>query len=214
MARQGNSLAARIRRLEAAERQCGALKRGQVLTAEPMAKLLGVSWKTLRDWTRDLAGFEESGVFTRGAEGVNYEFKALATVRWLLKHFRAEHEARAKRARKLKQAVAGNALDDLPDDISLSEIRDLVRVAGELRAEQERRGQLVDAARVAQLVEAMLDRMLKAAIDARRQQDPSGQFPADVAEKFDSAFHAFILAQQQAATEVLNGLRGRIAQSG
>lgn len=214
MARPATSPAARLRRLDAAKAKAAKLKRGTVLSASPMAELLGVSWPTLRDWCDDVPGFAESGVFTRGGNGVEWEFQPGRTIAFLSGHFKREQAASAKRARRVRQAVGGKALADVPDDYSLDELGKMVRLSRELREERERQGQLVEAEKVRVALRLMMSRIQSAALRAAQEQDPNGRWAPDMRESFENATHAWLLAAERAGQDVLAELNGGAAYPG
>lgn len=204
--RSPTSPAARLKRLEAAEKRAKKLKRGAVLTAAPMAELLGVSWPILRGWCDDIPEMEK--VFTRGGNGIEWEFKALQTVRALIKHFSAEQKKRSEKARKLRQAIGGDALDDLPEDMTIDEIVKAVRAAREVREEQQNQRALIKVSHVVSIIEKTFNRMLQAGIQAGREQDPTGQWPPEYAEKWQNAIDNLILEQNAAGEACLTEIRG------
>jgi len=213
MARPAASPAARIKLLQSALPKAQAL-RSKVLTREPMAELLGVNWKILKRWCDEVPGFEESGAFERGAQGIGYEFKPAPTVRFLIKHFESVRGRQVEQARRLRKAIAGSALDDLPDDMSPREIIEGVRAASVVREEQQAQGFLLRADTAAAVIEQTFNRMLQAGMQAGREQDPTGQWPPEYAEMWRSAIDNLILAQGRAGEEALKALRGGNLQSG
>ena len=158
--------------------------RGRTLTSKPMCDLLGVSWKVLKGWCDEIAGFEESGAFERGAEGIGYNFRPIQTVRFLIKHFEAAQSRQVAATKQFRRAVAGNALDALPEDMSADEIIKSVRLAREVREEQQSQGILIRADEAATTIQEMLGSMLQAGMQAGREQDPTGQWPPEYAEKW------------------------------
>jgi len=211
MARNPTNPSARIAQLERALAKAKKLKRGTVLSAKPMAELIGISWPVLRDWTRDVPGFAESNAFTGGGNGINYAFRPAPTIRFLIKHFEAERKAATERAAKVRKVLTSREVDELPADMSLDEIAKLVRVARELREERQRQGQLVDASIVSNAVERMMTRMQQAGLAAAREQDPTGQFEPEIAEKFENAINSVIVQMGQAGRDCLSALRGGAA---
>ncbi len=211
MARSATGPAARLRRLEAALEKAKKLKRGSVLTAEPMRELLGVSWPVLRDWCNDIAGFEESGAFVRGGNGVEWEFKPATTIRFLIKHFKAEQQARQAKAREVRRLVGGSRLDGLPDDFDLDQINKMIRTSALLREERQRAGELVDAAKVSEALRTMMTEMQQAGVKAASQQDPTGQWPPEIREKFEDAVNNVLVVMGRAGERALSALRGGTA---
>lgn len=183
----------------------------QRLGAKPMADLLGVSWNTLKKWIRDeVPGFEASGAFEPGDRGQSYSFKPVATVRFLIKHFRSEADARAAKARQVRTAIGGAALADVPLDMTLDDIRKATQVRAEMIRQAEREGRLVDYEVVTKAVDAMIASMSEAAVRAAREQDPTGRWPPEITEKFENAVESIMVSVQAAGAKCLDDLeRGR-----
>ena len=209
MPRSPTSPATRIEKLGIARTRAKTeLKRGETLSAAPMAGLLGVTWKTLSGWCDDIDGFAESGAFDRGGEGIEYVFRPLKTIDYLIKHFTAEREARAMRARRTRKLAAGNALDDLPDDYSLEEIAKIVTTAAKVREERERQGQLVEAGKVTNAVREAFSKMQQAGLRSAQEQDPTGLWPVEIRESFEDAINSVILSMEMAGRECIRAIRG------
>lgn len=211
MARSATSPAARLQRLEAALAKARAMKRGTVLTFEPMMELLGVSRPVLRDWCREIPGFAESGAFEGGGNGIEYRFNPVKTVRFLIRHFTAERDARVAKAREVRRMVAGDRLEGLPDDFDLDEIRKMIQVHAALREERQRAGELVDAARAREALRAMTTEMQQAGVKAASQQDPTGQWPPEIREAFEDAVNNVLVVMGRAGEKALRALRGGTA---
>lgn len=211
MAKAGNSLAARLRKLEAALTKAQGLKRGTKLSFEPMMQLLGVSRPVLRGWCNELPGFAESRAFVGGGNGIEYEFKPVATIRFLIRHFEGEQAKRVEKAKQLRKAIGADVLENLPDDMTVEEIVKAVQAARAVREEQENQRGLVKVSVAADAFDRTFNRMLQAGIQAGREQDPTGQWPAEYAEKWQNAIDTLILRQSAAGEECLRSLRGGTA---
>ncbi|WP_444610966.1 hypothetical protein [Blastomonas fulva] len=99
-----------------AKKRAKAYARGDVLTAEPMAKLLGTTWQGgLRRWC-DLPRFEQSGCFVRGGQGIKWTFDVHKTIDWLIKYFEAEKtklSAKVRKGEDIQNLPRGSFADDL-----------------------------------------------------------------------------------------------------
>lgn len=211
MAQAGNSLAARLRKLEGALAKAGKLKRGSTLSARPMAELLGVTWVALRGWCDDIAGFEESAAFVRGGNGIEWEFRPGPAIRFLIKHFKAEIAASAKRAKRVRAIVGGNALDQVPDDFSLDETRKIVQLSAAIQDQRERQGELIDARLAAEAFRAYHDTLQSAVLRAGQQQDPNGRWDPQTRESFEDAMRSVLAEAQRAGRKCLAKLNGGAA---
>lgn len=214
MARPATSPAARLRELAKALAKAQTMKRGETLTAFPMAELLGVSWVTLQNWCSEIEGFEASKAFERGARGIEWTFRPVATVRFLIKHFEGLRAASAKRAERHRKIAAGNDLDGAPSEMGLDELTKLIRLNTELQAIKERSGKLVDADKAATAILTYHTAMQQAVMRAAQEQDPSGTLPPELREKFENATRTILLRMEQAGQACLSELRGAAALTG
>lgn len=212
MARKATNPAARIRTLEASLAKAKLLPRGTVLTADPMAELLGLTWVALRSWCNDIPGFEAERHFVRGGNGIEWQFKPAASIKFLIRHFTAEQAKGRARAQSIRQMIGGGELDNVGEDLSLDEIDKIIRLQARLREERERQGHLVDRNLVATAVQKMVTQMQRAGLQAAREQDPTGQWPPEISESFESAVNSLILHMQQAGEECLRVMRGDAAR--
>lgn len=202
------SLTNRIAQLERA-RQRGkedGLKRGERISMSPMANLIDVTPKTLRKWCDTIP--EMSGAFRRGGEGLEYEFDWGKTITALLKHFRGEQKKQEQQAARLAKISGGSFMGDVPKEFGLDEITKAIRARSLMCDQQEREGRLTDAGLTRSAVREMVSRMQQAGLRASQEQDPTGQWPADIRESFDSAVDNIMLAMEAAARDCLSALRG------
>lgn len=211
MPRSPTSPAVRLDRLRKAKDRLGDLKRGETLSAKPMAEFLGVTWKVLREWCDEIPELEDKGAFVRGGNGIEWVFKPRPMITGLIKHFEAMVKDRTEKARRVKKLVGGDALNDIPDDFDLDQIAKMVRIAGQLREERERQGELIEAETARTAINAMMTRMQQAGLKAAREQDPTGTFPPQIASKFEDAINTVILHMAQAGQDCLKALRGGTA---
>lgn len=205
------SPAARLRRLEAALPKAKKLKRGSTLTAKPMAELIGVTWPVLRGWCDDVPGFEESGVFVRGGNGIEWDFKPVASIRFLMKHFEAEKQARVEAARRIRRAVGGGALEAVPDEYSLDDMAKMVRLSHQVQDHKIRQGELVAAEGVRNPLQRVFSRMQAAGLRAAQEADPNGRWSAETRQAVEDVSRSILLAQERAAQDCLKELNGGAA---
>lgn len=208
MARSATNPAARLRDLAVAKERTKALKRGETLTAAPMADLLRVSWPVLRTWCDDVPELAQSDAFSRGGNGIEWSFDPRKTVAALSRHFGAKQEAGRKRARRIKAMVAGDALDSAGEDFDLDEIGKMLRLSRELQEAKIQQGRLVDAEKSRSAVRAMCSEMQEAVLRSAQEQDPTGRWPVDFRESFEDAVQKILLAMEQAGQKCLDRLNG------
>ena len=211
MARPQTSPAARLRALKDAKDKLPPLKRGETLSMRPMAEMLRVSTKALTAWCDDIPGFEESGVFVRGGNGVEYAFKPRRTIDWLIKHFEKEVQSAAAKSRRTRKIVAGNALDAAPEDYSLDDMRKMVQLSQTIQADRERQGQLIDAAKARDAFREYHSRLQSAMLKSAQEQDPQGRWTAEIREPFENAIRSVLLDMERAGRTCLERLNGGTA---
>jgi hypothetical protein len=177
----------------------------------PMADLIGVSRNTFKKWLREeVAGIGESGVYQGGEQGVPYAFKPLATVEFIIKHFRSLAAERAETTRQMVQTIAGEDAGEAPA-MSLLEIRQALDVKERMNKLRLQQGELVKRDTVEQAIAAMIDEMTNAQITAQQEQDPTGQWPPEMAQAFREAQETIMLGMQKAGERCIQRLRARPA---
>lgn len=198
MARAATPPSARLLQLKHAKDKAAKLKRGEQLTAQPMADLLGVSWPALRKWCDEVEELTKFNAFVRGGNGVEWAFRPIQTVNALIAHFEAKQKASAKRAQRVKKIVAGNALEGAPEDLSIDELTKMVRLSREIREEQERQGELIDAAKARMAIMSFMSNIQEAALRAAQEQDPNGRWPPEIRVSFETATQNLLVAIERA----------------
>lgn len=183
MSAPATNLSARIRRLEAAKARADKLPARQSLSFKPMLELLGVSRPTLTDWC-DLPGFEQSGCFVRGGNGIEWEFKARRSVDWLLKHFRKEADRQAEKSRALTKSI-GVQVSERDEDLSLAEVKDRVNLTITLTQAAERQQQYVLASEMSAFLTGYNQRVLDGIMGVRTRVDPNGNLPPHIRREVD-----------------------------
>ena len=211
MARPATSPSARLATLAKAEVKAAKLKRGQILTAAPMSELLGVRWPALRDWCNDIPGFAESKAFEPGGNGIEWSFKAVATVRFLKAHFAKEQAKRSARAKRVRQIIGGDDLANAPDDLSLDELAKMVRLSTDFQEARVRSGKLVDVDRLEPQLRNCFSEMQQAGMRCVQQMDPTGSWLPETRTIVENVTRSILLAQQRAAEDCLAGLNGGTA---
>jgi hypothetical protein len=212
MARPATSPAERLRELSKALEKAKRLPKKTTLTAKPMCELLGVSWPTLVKWCDEIPGFATGGAFTRGAQGIEWTFRPVATVNAIIKHFEGERDKRAARAKRVRQMVGAQDLGDAGEDLSIEELSKLVRLSAELQGSKERAGQLIDAGKAAAAITMFCSTVQQAVLRAAQEEDQTGQWPPEIRESFENATRRILLRIEQAGQDCLKLLRGNAAQ--
>lgn len=208
MARPATSPAVRVAELRKALDKAKKLPRKQTLTAKPMSELLGVSWPTLQKWCDDIPGFSTSQAFVRGDRGIEWTFHPVATVNGLIKHFEAEREARAAKANKLKRIITGSDATGPGEDLSIEELAKTVQLYTQVQSMRERDGSRVDAGLAASAITTLCSEIQQAVMRSAQEEDPTGEWPAEVREAFENSMRRILLRIEQAGEKCLRTLRG------
>jgi len=208
--RPATSHTARIKALEAAKSRAAKLKRGERLSAMPMAELLKVRWPTLRDWCDDLPGFAQSGCFIAGGNGIEWEFRAARTVDWLLSHFRGVVEKQAAESRRLSKAI-GVTLPQ-SETPSLAETKDLVNLTVTIVAAAEKQNFYTPAEEVAAFIEGYNEAVVSSILGVRTKIDPNGNLPIHVRKAVDEHLRSVAASVHARAQTFVEGKRAGIQQ--
>lgn len=198
MARPGASEDVRIRKLYGSlERAKTAGLVGQVLTQAPMCELLGVKPATLRPWLDD-EEVENSGAFIRGGRGADYSFDPIATIWVLIRFFERQRDAKASQNMRLRRMVAGDRLDDAPDDMTVRDVREAMQLHLQILEADKEAGRLIDAEASARRYSELVLAMREACLSAPQKLDPTNQWEPEFREKFDNALADFMVLLRQA----------------
>jgi hypothetical protein len=184
MARQTTSLDARLRKLESAKARAAKLGPKVTLASKPMAEILGVTWNVLRDWCNEIEGFDQSGAFDRGGNGIEWTFRPRKTVAFLIAHFRARLAGQARKSRAITKAV-GVQLPAEESAPSMAETKDLVNLTVTIVSAAERQRQYVPADDVISFVAGYNQKVLDGILGVRTKVDPNGNLPAHVRASID-----------------------------
>lgn len=212
MARPATNPSARLARLDAARAKIAALKRGETLSAIPMAKVLGVGWPALREWCDTLPGFAESGAFVAGGNGVEYAFRPKKTLDFLTKHFRGVLDRQAADSRRISKAVGVT----LPaaETPSLAETKDLVNLTLTVVAAAERQGQYVRADEAAAFIEGYNETVVSGILGVRTRVDPNGKLPIAVRRQVDEYLRSVAAGAHARAQKFIEVQRAGVWKGG
>jgi hypothetical protein len=210
MSKAVTDLSARIRKLELAEARAKALPRAAVLSSKPMSELLGVSWVTLRGYCDEIDGFEASGSFVRGGNGIEWVFKPARTVAYLLKHFRSVSVRQAAKSRKVTKAVGVTLSDD--DAPSLAETKDLVNLTLTVTAAQERQHRYAPADEVANFIAGYNEELVSGILGVKTKVDPNGNLPPALRKAVDEELRSLATALHAKAASYIEAKRAGTEQ--
>ncbi len=204
MARPAASEEARIRKLREALRRAhdrGML--GETLGQSAMLKLLGVQAATLREWLDD-PEVDASLAFNRGGNGVEYEFNPIATIWVLIRYFERLAAEKAAKNRKIREMVAGDALDDAPDAMTVKDVNEAMRLHLSLLQAEKEAGLLVDKAEAERRFTDFVLRLRDATLSAPQKLDPTNSWTPEFREKFDNALADLLALFQEEGREALS----------
>lgn len=207
------SARARLRSLEKVKERCKGLKRGETLTAQPMAKFLGVSWPVLRGWCDEIEGFEQSGAFERGANGIEYTFRPRKVVDRLIRHFAALVESDTKKRSALTKA-AGIKVSDQDEPPSLQETKDLVNLTITVVQASEKQKLYVLAEDMAEFIAGYNEAVLNGILGIRTKIDPNGNLPPKIRQQIDEYVRSVAAAAHASAEKFVRTSGAGIQQAG
>lgn len=213
MARPTISMESRLRKLEAAQVRAEKIKSKARISAEPMAQLIGVRWNTLREWCNEVPGFEQSGAFNRGGNGIEWEFDAKATIAYLINYFRTRIAAEARKSKSLSAAIGV----DIPDEetaMSMASTKDLVNLTVTVVAAAEKQKRYVLADEVASFLAGYNQAVLDGILGVRAQVDPNGNLPVQVRAKVDQCLRQVATSVHELASRYIEAKSAGLQQEG
>lgn len=213
MARPSTPLSAQLSRLDAAKKRADALGTRATVSFKPMAEILGISRQSLSNWTDTLEGFEQSGCYKRGGNGIEWEFKAVRTVNWLLKHFTKKAEKQAAKSRAISRSV-GVTLPDAEAAPSLAETKDLVNLTLTVVAASEKQRQYAVADEVHAFMAGYNQAVVDGIMGVRTRVDPNGNLPPSVRKQVDEYLRSVATAVHARAALFIEDYRARSGQAG
>ena len=212
MSAQPNSLSARLRQLEAAKVRADGLPRRAKVTFRPMLELLDLKTPaTLRDWCRDIPGFEESKSFVRGGNGIEWEFDPRKTVAFLLKHFRGEIARQTTKRKRITEA-AGVRMPVAEESASLAETKQLVELTLAVVAANEKQGHYAAAEEVADFIAGYNEELVGGILGVKTKVDPNGNLPPAVRKEIDGELRLLATRLNTLAGKYIEAKRAGIGQ--
>lgn len=189
MARAASNTGVHLRRLATAKPRIAKLKRGEVLSSMPMAEILSVRWPALRDWCDGIEGFEASGAFVRGGNGVEWKFYPRKVHAFLTAHFSKE-AARDNRATKRSFRAAGA---DVETEMGLHEATKSFALASAIKRQRREDGELCEVAHVDHLWENSMGGIQKRVMSIVTKYDPNGNLHPSERARLDAVCREALL---------------------
>ena len=162
-----------------------------------MAGLLNVTRHTLVEWCDDIEGFEQSGCWRRGGNGIGYEFNPLATIWFLIRHFERVQAEEVDKLQKQRSLIAGDKLDSVPDEFTIKDSKDALALHLQIIAAEKDAAKLVDAEESHGLFNDLIIRLREECLSAPQKLDPTNEWEPEVREKFDSVLADLMLLLQE-----------------
>ncbi|MBK6800349.1 MAG: hypothetical protein IPG83_02360 [Novosphingobium sp.] len=213
MAKSATNLTARIRRLEAAKVRADKLPARQVLTFKPMSDLLGVSRQVLTGWADEIDGFETSGAFERGGNGIEWQFKPRKTVAFLLKHFRKAADKQSAKSRELSRSVGVRMADD-DEALSMTEVKERVNLTLTVVAAAERQKLYTPTDEVRSVFDGYNQAVVDGIMGVRTKVDPNGNLPPHIRKQVDEYLRSVAAAVHASAQRYIEGINAGSEQAG
>jgi hypothetical protein len=213
MARPVTTQTARLKSLGAARDRAKKLKRGAVVDAATFADLIGLRWSTVREWFDRIDGFEESGCFVRGGNGVEWQIKALKAIDFIIAHYRAEEDRRREKNQKLRQKT-GVTLPEAEAGATFEETRGLVKLTIDVVAAKEKQGEYTPTGEMIVFIDGLYQTIVNGILGTRTKVDPNGNLPAHVRAKIDDHLRALATGVHQDVTRFIEKHRARLQQGG
>jgi hypothetical protein len=211
---QPKSLSARLRQLESAKARANALPRGATVSFEPMREILGLATRTsLREWCDSIDGFEASGAFVRGGNGVEWEFDPRKTVAFLVKHFKGRIQSQANKTRRVVEAATGI---EMPGDevLGFQEVRQALEAARAIKREKRIEGEHCRKDHVEWLFDTSMERKRSRVMSIITKVDPNGNWLPKQRQEIDRACREALLEMYEDDVELKEEFDARVQQQG
>lgn len=212
MARPSTPLSAQLARLDAAKKRADALGTRATVSFKSMAEILGVTRQTLTNWTDALEGFEQSGCYKRGGNGIEWEFKPVRTVNWLLKHFTKKAE-KARRATDnfAKDAGANKSFSDANSPQELKQFYELSRA---IRRDKLEDGEHSKTQENKDLHEGFAELVRSAVMSQLTRFDPNGNEDSALRSRIDEMSRSTLVLIYEGGVELARRHRENIQREG
>lgn len=191
-------IAGKVERLERAlERAKIEFPAGHVFEKQAlMTELIGYSWPTLRDWINDNPTIERPHLFTRGGNGVNWQFHVEPFLSALLAVFRKDAAVKTEANAELRRKLGV----DLPVEersATLGETKELINMTMTVVAAKKEQKHYALTSKTADLFARHYRRTVDGVMGVNTKIDPNGRIPAEIKILIDEELRS--LAAQLAA---------------
>ena len=211
--RNATSVSVRLKRLYSARDRVWKTERGAILRGPEMAKLLGVSWATLREWTNEIETFEQSGAFERGGNGMQYEFCPVRTLWFLIDHYDALAGQQAGRNQVMQEST-GLDLPETESDVSFEEAKGLVNLTVTVVSAAREQGKYTPTGEWTGFLEGYNGRVVSGILGVGTKVDPNGMLPPAVRADMDRYLRELATSVHDDAVSFIGEYREGLQQAG
>lgn len=183
---RSKEMAGKVERLQMAlERAKAEFPDGHVFeTSTLMTELIGCSWPTLRDWINDNPSLERPDLFTRGGNGVKWQFKVVPFIAALLEIFLADAEVKTKANAEIRRKI-GVDLPEAERASSLDETRKLIGMTLELNQARMSQGLQTPTQEFLDLFGEFVSDTVEGIMGLGIATDPNGKLPPAIHAEFN-----------------------------
>lgn len=189
MARTKADLSQWVRLLE---EKLKAAKRGQIVGAEDMAAILGMTWANLR---KTYVNADPAFPCLRGAEGRSYEFDVQKVLRHLIARAKAQMAERDRHNASIAR-IAGISLPEQEGTLSLAEQRQMLDITLKVQEQKRDQGGFLAAGEVRKFLIGYNQTVRDMLIGSGAVIDPTGDLDPARRAAFDDQMRDICLAVQ------------------
>ncbi len=177
-----------------------------------MCELIGCSWPTLRDWINDNPALERPDLFTRGGNGVKWQFHVRPFLRALLDIFRKDVEAKTEANAELRRKI-GVDLPETEKAATLDETKQLVNLTLTVEAAAKEQGRYTPTEEVVIFMEGFLEAIVAGILGVKTKTDPNGNLPPNVRAAMDDYLRGVAADVHEKGLKFTEEHRARLQQA-
>lgn len=202
-----------IERLRFALERAKTLDDGTILESQPMSELMGFSWPTIRKWCDTYPAIERPELFTRGGNGVKWQFQPIPFINALLGQFAAEADKRGEQNRKLQQQV-GVTLPEEEQTADIDTMRKLVGLSIDVTQTKVKQGFYTPTQEVVDFLDGYNQTVVDGIMGVGSEIDPTGQLPAHISDQINERLLVVATRVHSKAQKYVEEKRASLQQKG